>query len=203
MYLSVLTLISLLASPLLASPMEADPSSSASSSKPPSPPRIPGLPSTSRAPQVYSEWLCFTQRLSYRPLHTVYFSDCVAALDQMEVEDKPGAPLVFSRKAGYTLPHPINVRTCSILLDINDKTPDKTVTLPMMIISTAIHLILEQCVANSSPSRWGLGGFMEIHSLDDSGGILDVVVVGRVAPPEDQPPFPPDSMNRVLYKPSS
>lgn len=196
MYLSVLTLLALLASPLLTSPMEAGPS------KPSSPARIPGLPNPQPEPEAYSEWMCFTQKYSPRPLRTVYHADCAEALKQIEIDDKRAAPLVFSRKAGYTLPHPINVRSCSILLDINDKTPDKTVTLPMMIVISAIRMILENCVASGPPPIWGLGGFTEIHSPDESGGILDIVLVGKFVPPEDPPPFPPGSMNSVIYKPS-
>lgn len=196
MYLSLLTLVSILVPSLLAKPMESNPS------KPPSPPRVPNLPSEPAHPEVYSECLCFQQRYSHRPLRTVYFTDCDAALQQIQTADKVSAPMMFSRTGGYTVPHPINVGSCSILLDINDKTQDKTVTLPMIVVVSAIRLILARCVSNGAPPGMGLGGFTEIHSPDGSGGILDVVLVGRFSPAEDPPPFAPGSMSRVLYKPS-
>lgn len=98
--------------------------------------------------------------------------------------------MLFGRKTGYILPHGLNAGTCGIMLDINDKTSDKTVTLPMAVIVRAVHLILEECVSDFPPPGWGPGGFTEIHSPDGSGGILDVVVLGHYPPPEDPPPFP-------------
>lgn len=172
MYVRALILLFLLASPLLASPTEVQ------LSRPPSP------PGPSR------EWICFSQRYPYRPLRMVYSADCESALKQIETSDKAGAPMLISRTAGYIVPHPLNVGTCGILLDINDRTADKTVTVPMMVIVRAIRFILAMCVSDPPPPGLALGGFTEIHSPDESGGILDVVVVGRYSPPEDPPPYP-------------
>ena len=93
----------------------------------------------------------------------------------------------------------MKVGTCAIILDINDTTPDKSVTVPMAVVIKAVRLILRMCVSLPPPPGIGMGGFTEIYSPDGSGGILDVIVMGRYSEPEPPPPFLQGS---TMFRPS-
>ena len=157
MYLHILTLLCLVASPLLAHPMEE---ASRRTLTPASPPavRIPNALDASRG------WICFEQRYAHRPLHVILSPDCESVLQQIENSDKVGAPMLFSRTTGYTVPHPMKVGTCAIILDINDTTPDKSVTVPMAVVIKAVRLILRMCVSLPPPPGIGMGGFTDLFA---------------------------------------
>ncbi|MCJ1361584.1 hypothetical protein MMC16_000684 [Acarospora aff. strigata] len=180
MLLRPLVLISLFASPLLA--MENRPAS-------------PAGPSTNRPstpPHNNHPFLSFDKSYDClkKPIvgeHTLLKPDaffCALALQQILKADKAEAPMLISRTDGFKVPHSWVAGNCNIFINTAGEFPDRSVTMPLFAVVQQVRVIMQNCI-NNTP---GLGGTSVIESWDDSGGLLDVVVIGKDMPKYEMSP---------------
>ena len=109
---------------------------------------------------------------------------CAYALDQILKADKADAPMLIGRTSGFIVPHNWSAGTCGIYINTADGTPSKPVTLSLSTVVRIVLLMMERCI-DQGP---GYGGAAALGSWDDSGGLLDVVVLGRHMLPGEVPP---------------
>jgi len=102
-------------------------------------------------------------------------SHCAYALDQIIKADKADAPMLISRTKGFLVPHRWAAGSCIIYINTSEASVDKPVTLALTAVVRIALVIMEECI-DKGP---GLGGTSALGSWDDSGGVLDLAVVGR------------------------
>lgn len=112
-------------------------------------------------------------------------SDCAHALDQILKADKAEAPMLISHTEGFLVPHRWEYGTCAIYIDTDDAVAHKPVMLALSGVIRIGLIIMDHCI-DEGP---GLGGTALLGSWDDSGGVLNVVVVGKHDPIVDMPPI--------------
>ena len=110
---------------------------------------------------------------------------CTTALQQIMGGDKAHAPMLISRTKGFVVPHKWAAGSCAIYINTADELHDTPVTMPLAAVAKIALAIIEDCVVRGP----GLGGTSLLGSWDDSGGELDVVIIGRDAPWMELPPL--------------
>ncbi|MCJ1368446.1 hypothetical protein MMC16_007589 [Acarospora aff. strigata] len=187
MLLALLTIISLLITPLLAIPANTPPG--------------PSSHSSALVPQQRKNYDCFEDDLSDRhePFHIVSQRDCVAALQQIQGADKTYAPMVFAREPGigFEVPHSWRSGSCIIYIDIAKRTPGKTVQVSLVEVIKASIFVMGKC-CKDTPNGLGKGGRAVLASKSDSGGHLVVAILGRPVVPVNTKPYLPGEGAHVM-----
>lgn len=123
-------------------------------------------------------------------------SHCAHALDQILKGDKASAPMLISRTEGYIVPHYWLVESCLIYINTSDDAPTKPVTLPLLVVVQVALEIMDHCITNGP----GLGGVSFLGSWDGSGGVLDLVIVGRDMSHSDMSTPPSDRVAAAIAR---
>lgn len=123
-------------------------------------------------------------------------SHCARALDQIMKGDKASAPMLISRTEGYKVPHYWWVGSCLIYINTSDNVPTKPVTLPLLVVVQMALEIMDHCIKHGP----GLGGVSFLGSWDGSGGVLDLVVVGRDMSQSDMGTPPSDRVAAAIAR---
>jgi len=121
---------------------------------------------------------------------------CAHALDQIVKGDKASAPMLISRTEGYKVPHYWWVGSCLIYINTSDLVPTKPVTLPLLVVVRMALEIMNNCITQGP----GLGGVSFLGSWDGSGGVLDLVVVGRDMSQSDMGTPPSDRVAAAIAR---
>ena len=87
---------------------------------------------------------------------------CFEAAKLLVAGDKSTAPIMFTEKAGYSLPHRVMYGSCAIFMTIA-KGEDVAVTTTFYEIQNIVRIIMEQCVNSNADTRGGMFTFGKLY----------------------------------------